>query len=158
MDTPEGTQVGTERCARPLTGVAMDLAATIPIVIPCPFAHPVGHRGMARMAPTITLPFIGIEPRATGGHVGSNKNVAGLPVRMVADPPALLARVARDDADDGGPIVDIGAVALALIGASFRRPPPSTAYSTHRTPDSGRPGNILVRGTGAARCSYRGGM
>ena len=38
-------------------------------------------------------------------------------VRMVADPPALRARVARDDADEGGTIVGIGAVPFALMGA-----------------------------------------
>jgi hypothetical protein len=95
----------------------MDLALTITIVIPGPFTHPVGNCGMARMATTITLPFIGIEPCATGGHVISNQVVAGWPVRMVADPQALLARVARDDADDGGTIVSIGAMPFPLIGA-----------------------------------------
>jgi hypothetical protein len=72
------------------------------------------------MAATIALPFVGIEPRAARGHVVGHKGVAGLPVRVVADPPALLARVARDDADDGGTIVGIGAVPFALIGASTR--------------------------------------
>jgi hypothetical protein len=71
VDTSEGTHVGTERCARPLAAVAMDLALTITIVIPRPFAHPVGHRGMARIATTITLPFISIEPCATRRHVVS---------------------------------------------------------------------------------------
>jgi hypothetical protein len=118
VDTPEGTQVGTKRRPRPLTGVAMDLALAVAVVIARPFAHPVGNRGMARMAPSLTLPFIGIEPRAPGGHVVGNKVVTGGPVRMVADPPALLAGVARDDAEDGGTIVGIGAVPFALMGAS----------------------------------------
>ena len=116
VDTPEGTQIGPECRAHSPASVAMDLALTITIVIPRPFAHPVGNRGMARMAPPITLPFIGIEQCAAGRHTVSNKVVAGLPVRMVADPPALLSCVARDDADDGGTIVGIGTVPFALIG------------------------------------------
>jgi hypothetical protein len=72
----------------------MDLALAITILIPRPFAYPVGNGGMARMAATIALPFVGIEPRAARGHVVGHEGVAGLPVRMVADPPALLARVA----------------------------------------------------------------
>ena len=117
VDAPEGTQVGPKRRARPLAGVAMDLALAITIVIPRPFAHPVGSRGMARMAAAITLPFVGIEQRAALGHVFRDEVVAGLPVRMVTDPPALLACLARDDADDRGTIVRIGAVPFALIGA-----------------------------------------
>jgi hypothetical protein len=57
VDTPESTQVSTERGACPLTGVAVNLALTISIVIPRPFAQPVGNCGMTRMAPMITLPF-----------------------------------------------------------------------------------------------------
>jgi hypothetical protein len=91
VDTPESTQIGPERCAHPLAGIAMDLALTITIVIPRPFAHPMGNRGMAPMTATITLPFISIEQRATRRHVVSNQVAAGLSVGMVADPPALLA-------------------------------------------------------------------
>jgi hypothetical protein len=117
VDTPEGTQIGPERCARSLAAVAMDLAPTITIVIPGPFAHPVGNRSMAQMTPTITLPLISIEPRASRGHIVSNQVAAGLPVCMVTDPPALLPRVARDDTDDGRAIVPISPVPFALVGA-----------------------------------------
>jgi hypothetical protein len=114
VDTPEGPQVGTKRRPRPRTGVAMDPALAVTVVIARPFAHPVGNRGMARMATSITLPCIGIEPCARGGHVVGHEGVAGWPVRMVADPPALLACVARDDADHGGTIVGRGAVPFLL--------------------------------------------
>jgi hypothetical protein len=117
VDTPEGTQIGPERCARPLAGIAMDLALAITIIIPGPFAHPMGNRGMARMTATITLPFISIEQRAPGRHVVSDQLAAGLQVGMIADPPALLARVARDDTDDGRAIVGIRPTPFALVGA-----------------------------------------
>src|SRR5262245_58821981 len=118
VDTPECTPVGPERCARcPLTGVAMDLTATITIVILCPFAHPVGNRGMAWMTTTITLPFLRQEQHAPRRHVVSNKIVAGVPVRMVTDPPARLCRVTRDDTDDRGTIIGIRTVPLAFIRA-----------------------------------------
>src|SRR5215475_581210 len=95
----------------------MDLAQAITIIIPRPFAHAMGNRGMARMAAAITLPFIGVEQGAAWGHVLGHERVTGLPIRMVTNPQALLARVARDDADDGRPIVGIGSVPFALIGA-----------------------------------------
>jgi hypothetical protein len=49
--------------------------------------------------------------------VVSNQWLADLPVYMVAGPQALLACVARDDADDGETIIGIGAVPSTLIGA-----------------------------------------
>jgi hypothetical protein len=105
----KGPQVGAECRSCPFAGVAMDLALAIPMIIPRPFAHPVGHGGIARMTATIALPFGGIEPCAARGHVVGHEGVADLPVRMVTDPPALLARVARDDADDGGRCRALGA-------------------------------------------------
>jgi hypothetical protein len=120
VDAPEATQIGPERGARALTGVAMDLASTITIVIPRPFAHPVGYRGMARMTTTITLPLIRIEQRATGGDVVRNQVAASAPVGMIADPPTLLSRIARDDTDDGRAIVRIRPMPFALVGTSSR--------------------------------------
>jgi hypothetical protein len=105
----KGPQVGAECRSCPFAGVAMDLALAIPMIIPRPFAHPVGHGGIARMTATIALPFGGIEPCAARGHVVGHEGVADLPVRMVTDPPALLARVARDDADEGGRCRALGA-------------------------------------------------
>jgi hypothetical protein len=80
VDTLEGTHIGPERCTRPLAGVTMDLALPITMVIPRPFAPPVGNRGMVWMTATITLPFIDIEQRTTRRHVVSNQVTAGLPV------------------------------------------------------------------------------
>jgi hypothetical protein len=117
VDTPEGRQVGPERCACPLTGVTMDRALTIPMVIPRPFAHPVADSRVAGIAPTITRPFISLEQRATRRPMVSDQVVAGLPVGMVADPPVLLARVARENTDEGGMSVRIGAMSCALVGA-----------------------------------------
>jgi hypothetical protein len=117
VDTPEGTQVGAERGAGPFTSVAVNLTPAIAIVIPRPLAQPVGNCGMTRMAPMITLPFIRIKQRAPRRHIVGDQVVTGVPVGMVADPPALLARVARNDTDDGGTIVRVGAMSFALIGA-----------------------------------------
>jgi hypothetical protein len=118
VDTPKGTQIRTERGACSLAAVAMDLTLPITIVIPRPFAHRVGNRGMARMTTPITLPFICVEERVPGGDGVGNKVAAGVLVRMVTDPPALLTRVARDDTDDGRAIVRIRPVPLAFVGAA----------------------------------------
>jgi hypothetical protein len=64
VDAPESAQLRPERRARPLAGVAMDLALAITIIIPRPFVHTVANRGMGRMAATIALPFVGIKQSA----------------------------------------------------------------------------------------------
>jgi hypothetical protein len=117
MNTSKGTEVGTKRSPCALAGIAMDLALPITIIIPRPFAHTMSNRGMVRMAAAITLPLIGIEPRAADRDVLRDQPRAGARIGVVTDPPALLARVARDDADDGRPIIGVGAVPFALIGA-----------------------------------------
>src|SRR5215211_357871 len=94
VNTPECTQVGPKRRTRALTGVAMHFTSAIPISIARPFVHTMGNSGMAGMTAAITPPFVGIEQCAIRGHVVSNQVVAGVPVRMVADPPALLSCVA----------------------------------------------------------------
>jgi hypothetical protein len=116
MDAPEYPQVGPERRASSLAGVAVDLAAAIAVIIPRPLVHTVADGGMGWMAPPIALPLIGMELRAASGDVLRNQGRTGTPIGMVAHPEALLTRVPRDDADDGGPIVGIGAVPSPLIG------------------------------------------
>ena len=91
---PEGTQLGPQRCPCPFAAVAMDLTPAIPSVIPRPFAHSVANGGMARMTPPRALPLISREPRAPGGAGVRHAGAAGVPVRVVANPPALRARVA----------------------------------------------------------------
>ena len=121
VDTPEGAQVGPKRRTRSLTGIAMHFAAAITVVIPRPFAHTMGDRGMAWMTAPVALPFVGVQPRTDSRNVFINEAVARPPVRVVAYPKALLACVTRDDADDGRPIVGIGAMASPLIGPSTWR-------------------------------------
>jgi hypothetical protein len=116
VDPTEGPLGGAQCCSCPFAGVAMDLAPAITIIIPRSCAPTVGHGGMARLTATIALPFVGREPRATRGHVVGHEGVAGLPVRVVAHPKTLLARLPRDHADAGGPIVGRGAVSCALMG------------------------------------------
>jgi hypothetical protein len=118
VDTPEGTQVGTKRRTRSLTGVAMHFTSAITIVIPGSFAYTMAARGIGWMTAPIALPCVGVQPRAPSGKVFREEATARSCIRVVAHPEALLARVARHDADDGGPIVGIGAVALPLIGPS----------------------------------------
>jgi hypothetical protein len=119
VDTPEGAQIGPERGARSLAAVAMDLALPITIVIPRPFAYTMADHGMGWMTAPVALPFVGVQPRADSRNVFLDEATASPSVRVVAYPQALLARIARNDADDGRPIVGIGAVASPLIG-----PPP----------------------------------
>jgi hypothetical protein len=106
------------RRASPFTAVTMDFALAITVIIPRPFVHPMVDGGMGWMTAPVTLPFVGAQPRVASGNVFSDEGTARSRIRVVTHPPALLARLARDEADDGGPIVGRGAVALALIGPS----------------------------------------
>ena len=117
VNTSESTQVGTKCRTRSLAGVAMHFASAIAIIIPRPFVYTMADGAMPRMATTIALPLIGIEFCAARRNVLHDQSGAGARVGMVADPPALLSRVARDDTDDGRAIVRIGAVPFALVGA-----------------------------------------
>lgn len=96
----------------------MDLALTVTLVIPRPFTYPVGNRGLARMTAPITRPCIRREPPALGGDVVSHQGAAGAPVGMVAHPPARLARVARDDPDEGRASIRRRPMPLALVGTA----------------------------------------
>ena len=76
---------------------------------------PVADRGMGWMTTPVALPFVGVQPRAASRQVFAGEPMTSPPVRVVPYPKALLARVARDDADDGGPIVGVGAVGIVNL-------------------------------------------
>jgi len=121
MHASKTTQIGPERRASSLTGIAVDLAVAISVIIPCPLVHTMTDSGMRGMAPPLALPFIGIELGAVSGDVLRNQCRAGMPISMVANPEALLACVPRDEADNGWAIVGVGPVPSALIGPPTRR-------------------------------------
>ena len=83
MNAPKGTQVGAERRAYSLAGVAVDFAAAIPIIIPCPLVHAMADGGMRRMAATIALPFIGEQDRTVPWHILGSQAVAGTPLAII---------------------------------------------------------------------------
>ena len=95
----------------------MHFASAITIVIPGPFAYPMADRAMDGMATPVALPFVGVQPRAASRNGFGDEGTARPRVRVVAHPEALLTRVARNNADDGRPVVGIGAVPPPLIGA-----------------------------------------
>jgi hypothetical protein len=116
MNAPKHTQVGAERRASALAGVAVDVAAALAVIIPCPLVHTVGNSGMARMAPPIALPRIGMEPCAARGDVLRDQGRAGAPICMVAHPEALLTHVPRDEADNRRAVVGVAPMPSPLIG------------------------------------------
>jgi hypothetical protein len=118
MNTPKDRPVGAERRPCSLAGVAMDFAAAIPLIIPRPLVHAMADGGMCRMAAMRALPCIGVQERAVPWHMLSHQDVAGPCVRLIADPETRLTRLSCDNADQGGTIIRIGAMPLALTGAS----------------------------------------
>ena len=121
VNTSESTQVGTKCRTRSLAGVAMHFASAIAIIIPRPFVCTMADGGMSWMTAAVALPFVGVQPRAASWNIVGDERAARPCVCVVAHPKALLTRVTRNNADDGGPIVGIRAVAFALIGASTWR-------------------------------------
>jgi hypothetical protein len=95
MNTPKHPQKRAQSCTGSFAGVAVHLASAIAIIIPRPFAYTMADRGMGRMAATIALPLVGIEPRAARWDIGGDQVVAGPRVRVITDPEAVLP-VSRD--------------------------------------------------------------
>jgi hypothetical protein len=116
VDPTEGSQVGAERRTGPLTGVAVDLASAVPIIISGPFVDPMTDGGMGWMAPMVTLPFIGVEDRALPRDILCDAVSTCALVRMVTYPKTLLPCVPRDDADDRWTIVGVGPMPFPLVG------------------------------------------
>ena len=100
MNSTESAQIRPKRRAGPFTRVAVHFASAVAIVITGPFADPVAHRGMGRMAAVIALPFIRVQDRALQWDILGDQASASMPVRMVAHPKTLLPRLARDDITD----------------------------------------------------------
>jgi hypothetical protein len=70
---------------------------------------------MGRMTAPIALPFIGVEDRARSRDVCRDHVVTGGCGCVIADPETALARVSRDDADEGRTIVGKGALPCPLV-------------------------------------------
>jgi hypothetical protein len=64
------------------------------VIIARPLVPAVADSGIARMASPIALPLIGREPRAARRKVLRGQGLAGARVGIVADPHALLPRLA----------------------------------------------------------------
>ena len=94
MDPMEGAQIGPKRRAGPCTGTAVYFMSALFVIIARPLVPAVADSGMARMAPSIALPLIGREPRAAHRKVLCDQGRAGTRVDIVADPHALLPRLA----------------------------------------------------------------
>jgi hypothetical protein len=73
----------------------VDLALAIPIIIPCPYVHAVTDSGMGCMAAPVALPFVRVQDGAAPGEILGHQGMAGALIRVVTDPQALLACVAR---------------------------------------------------------------
>jgi hypothetical protein len=94
MDPMEGTQIGPKLRAGPCTGTAVHFMSALFVVIARPLVPAVADGGMARMAPPIALPLIDREPRAARSKVLYDQGCASARVAIVADPHALLPRLA----------------------------------------------------------------
>jgi hypothetical protein len=145
----------------------MNFTSAIPIIIPRPFVDAVADRGMGGMTPPVALPLIGIQTRAASRKVFADELMTSPSVRVVTHPKPLLARLSRDDTDDRGPIVGVGAVAFALVGAApgrvtwvamgrafFPRRSDTTRPPQRRCPPSHRWGRWRSAESGCAAGGY----
>jgi hypothetical protein len=114
MHPTKGTQVGPQCRPSPFTGVAVDLASAIAIIIPRPLVHTMAHGRLAWMAASVALPLVGKEDRAASGNMLRDQARAGARVGMVADPEPMLARGPRHHTDDRGAVIRLVAGARTL--------------------------------------------
>ncbi len=121
MDAPKHSQIGSQGGTGPLTGIAMDLSFAVPIVITCPLTRTMAHGSVCRMASRITVGLIGIEHGAPDGNILVDQFVTGLLIGMVADPKTVFAALARDQMNNGWPVIGICATPSLLIRAPARR-------------------------------------
>jgi hypothetical protein len=94
VNSSEGAQEGAERRSCPFTGVAMDLASAVPIIISGPFVDAMADGSMGGMAAAITLPCIRVQDRTMPWDILSDQVSTCAPVRVVAPPKTLFARLA----------------------------------------------------------------
>src|SRR5262245_29608462 len=91
MNAPKTPQIGAERRPGPFTGVAVDLASAVPIIIAGPFVDPMADGGMGWMTTVIALPFIGVQDRVLPRNILGDEVGAGALVRVVTHPKTLLS-------------------------------------------------------------------
>jgi len=167
VNSAEGAQVRPKRRTGPFTGVAVPVAAAIPVVITRPVVAAVAHRGMGWGAAVSALPVTGVQERALQRDILGDPGSARTPVRMVTYPKTLLPRLARDHPDAGWALMGVGAVPLPFSGASAWRIVggalgrtcfPQRSGRVHRPPRRCRPapwwGRSRSRGLGCAAAAY----
>jgi hypothetical protein len=121
VDAPAGPEVRAERRASACAGGALDVALALTLILTGPCVDPMATRGRGWMPPAVALPCVGVQPRAGSREGFGEARLARSRGRVVPHPQALLARLARDEADARGPSMRRGPVACALIGASAWR-------------------------------------
>ena len=121
MHAAEWPQEGAQRGTCPFTGVAMNLAHTIAIVIARPFVLTVIDGRMRQLQAMVTAILVRIDDRRVCWHgFGQNALTGGL-VTVTNHPAALFATLAADDMNDRRPVVVVGAMARLFIGAAAGR-------------------------------------
>ena len=121
VDTSKHAQKGAQGSPQPFAGVAVDFADAITIVIACPLVQGVADGAMVGVQTGVVGRFIRKQQRAAWRNTPLDDFEAGGFVGVLDHPVTVLARLATDDADDGGPVVVIGAAPSGLVGARARR-------------------------------------
>lgn len=118
VNAPKGTQIRAEGCSETFTGVAVNLADAITIVIPCPFVVAVTDRSVVGMHATIVRAFVGKEQRSRRDNTRFNNRTTRGFISVFDHPIAVFFGFPTDHPNDGWTVIGIGATATALIGPS----------------------------------------
>jgi len=94
MDAPKHSQIGPQRGTGSFTGIAMDLAFAVSIVIARPLICAMADRRMFRNASWIAGRLIGVQHRATSRDILVNQFVARPLICMATYPETMLAALA----------------------------------------------------------------
>jgi hypothetical protein len=121
MDTAKNTQVGPQSSASAFTGVTMDFANAVTVVVTRPLMHSMADRAVVRVQAGIVGSFIREQERAARRNAGADNASTASLVRVLNNPIADLAGLPTDDRDNRRAVIVIRAASSPLVGSATRR-------------------------------------
>ncbi len=120
MDTSKNAQEGTQGSASAFTGVTVDFADAVSVVVTRPFMDSMADCAVVRVQAGIVGRFIREQERAARRNAGADDASSADLVRVLDDPVANLAAVPTDDRDNGRAVIVIRAASSSLVGSATR--------------------------------------
>lgn len=120
MNAAKRTEEVTHGRPHAFSGVGMNFADAIAIIIPGPFLIGVTDGGVGPDNMVVSLPFIGVD-LGSGQGEGVDVVFQSFAIRVMDDPQPDLARFPAHRPDHGRTVIVIGPVSDLFIGPAARR-------------------------------------